>query len=353
MNAEGINEMLIPSVASMVGCSTIMLTFCSFDILQTKPYQICIFWIALSLFLSAFGSAFGYPASNTVECWIQGLFTNIFSLSSVMWTTVVAFMLYYLAFTGKIFRIGWKSHLVCWGLPILVTLLPLMHVTYGSDDGDWCWLVETENTPDGMLVIWHWINYYAPLWTCIAMIIFFLVRVSVIRYNSKEGPMRVAFDTILRQLQLYPLVVCISWAFACFTDMYPFDYEGMYELGIFSNVSACLQGFITTCVFWYMNRDIRQLWVECLNTMTCSSLAKFSFTGAMKNAGQRLMSEAPEEICLDVPIYRLGADSSGATHSTGPMHRILKFNMLSVQVGPSSAFIDGVQGPPNSAIEMA
>jgi Slime mold cyclic AMP receptor len=54
-----------------------------------------------------------------------------------------------------------KFHAVCWLLPLTLTLLPLIHNTYGYAGG-WCWISIHENEDYGKM--WRMVQFYAPLW---------------------------------------------------------------------------------------------------------------------------------------------------------------------------------------------
>jgi len=129
-----------------------------------------LLYVHLSNALTSLGSAPGNPLDYSLSCWWMGIATNVFTISNCLWTMCVAFvinqMFYQEVGTGSKIRIGWKHHLLCWGLPILVTVIPFGSASYGApgrtyienatdstiyssnNDGlGWCWIVDNFDSP--------------------------------------------------------------------------------------------------------------------------------------------------------------------------------------------------------------
>ena len=61
--------------------------------------------------------------------------TNIFTLSSVLWTMILTLLLYSIVGMKKPLRMHPIFHILCWGIPIIVTFIPLSNSTYGPPGG--------------------------------------------------------------------------------------------------------------------------------------------------------------------------------------------------------------------------
>ncbi len=142
-------------------------------------------------------SAVGLPTSEMVAaCWWEGIVTNIFTLSAIFWTIDITLLLYsiigfkrvshslayvhsaawYISISSshifppiQVITISWWHHLLCWGVPIIVTLAPLINSTYGAPG--------KPNTKWRFLSLKRWSSHVwerynellHPQWFCIQM----------------------------------------------------------------------------------------------------------------------------------------------------------------------------------------
>ncbi len=116
--------------------------------------------IFISTFLTSAGSMCGNPADKSFCCWFEGIVTNVFTLSAIFWAAAITVLMY----SAVANRVPWKMDslwvpAICWGVPVLVTVLPFLNQSYGSPGGEigWCWLVDTASSP-------YWcVQFYLPL----------------------------------------------------------------------------------------------------------------------------------------------------------------------------------------------
>jgi hypothetical protein len=256
--------MTIASAVSVFSSFTIFFSFGIFPSLRSKPYMRLVFYIALSDMLSGLGSCMGLPASGTAACWFEGVATNIFTLSSVMWTVVISLMMYSIVVYGKVLELNYKYHLVCWGFPVFITFIPLAtHVTYGSPDGSWCWLVSTAKTPWWAMTFWQWANFYAIVWGGVfVMLVIFVALLYELKTNVHVATKQVVVK-VFNKLQLYPFVLIMAWLVPCVHDTYVSVHPNLkandsVALETISLLLPCLQGFFTSFVFWLSNGDVRR-----------------------------------------------------------------------------------------------
>jgi hypothetical protein len=256
--------MMVCSAISILSSSSIVFSFIILPSLRSKPYMTLVYYIAVSDLLSALGSVVGLPPSGSGACWFEGVVTNVFTLTSVMWTVVISLMMYSIVVYGKVLPLNWKYHVVCWGLPISLTFIPLAtNVTYGSTMGTWCWLIPTAHSHSWVLVFWKWANFYAVIWG--GVFVMFLVFIGLI-YEMKTNvhvATKKVVGKVFRKLQLYPFIFILTWLIPCVNDVYISDHPGwsLNDNVAWQSVALilpCLQGFFTSVVFWSSNSDVRR-----------------------------------------------------------------------------------------------
>lgn len=147
-------------------------------------------WISSQLFHIVLGARFliFVPPFNVIVTLTAGLVENFFGMSSFCWTTMLSFYLFYITRYGKIPFLGWQTHIMCWGLPLLSTLLPLTTSNYGRIlPAQWC-LIESrdDNIPNQDALYYFW-TYFAFFGWLILFIILQTVwgTMSFIRINAR------------------------------------------------------------------------------------------------------------------------------------------------------------------------
>ena len=118
-------EMQVPAILSIIGSGFMVVTYTIFPRLQAYRYMEIIFYVSLNDIVASVGVALGDTTSGSVACWIQGLTTNYNYLSSIFWTVVLSYDLFSIIKSSKPIKDHRLCHLLCWCLPLLLTLLPL------------------------------------------------------------------------------------------------------------------------------------------------------------------------------------------------------------------------------------
>ena len=95
----------------------------------------------------------------TVQCYIQAVGNSFFELSSVLWTSAIAYTLY--------LSVMWQMRpeqiearfprflIMCWGVPAILSGLPFIDHAYGVA-GSWCWITDAQTK-------WRFIQFYGEL----------------------------------------------------------------------------------------------------------------------------------------------------------------------------------------------
>jgi hypothetical protein len=171
----------------------------------------------------------------------------------MLWTVVICEMMFVIVVKGKEFHIRMYHHVLCWGLPVVVTLLPLINTTYGSEDA-WCWVVETSATPAWGMTFWKWFSFYAIVWGSIAVtfILFAVIQLHIQR--NVMASTKSVVSRVFSKLRFYPWILIAAWLVPCINDLY--QGEKSLALVVLANLLPCLQGFMTTVVFWTSNGDV-------------------------------------------------------------------------------------------------
>lgn len=171
--------------------------------------------------MTSIGGILGISKSGSFKCGIQTFLTNYFPLTSIFWTTVIGYFLLSLLdlqhahhLQTKLMSKRWV-HLVCWGLPLALTLLPLITDQYGTFDGEdgWCFLHPGSKYPKWTYQFWIIVAFFG--WVYLAVFSFFFLTIYVslklTRADYPEPRLRDVALKSLRRLVSYPLIILISW----------------------------------------------------------------------------------------------------------------------------------------------
>lgn len=240
-----ITLVIIANVASVVLCGSVIVTFLSFDILHKKQYMIVVYYMSVALFFMAVGSLLLKPPDGSIACWTQALFTKIFIVSAVMWGCLLSFLMLHVTVYAKKFELSWKHHLVCWGFPLLLALLPLIHCSYGYEEArKFCWLVANKNTSLNTVFIWHIMTYYFPIGVCFVLMVFNIARCTRFYLNVSHGPVKACLSNMIQKLCIFPITFLLCWLMV----------DQLQLLG------HALKGLACGIAFWLLNPELRSLW---------------------------------------------------------------------------------------------
>jgi len=165
------------SCFSFLGSSFIIFCYWKFIDLRSFAFRL-VFLISISDLFNSTANILGDAGHNTGLCYFQSLMISYFELASMLWSVSIAFTLH-MAFLREnaihheaIETYMSKYHAVCWGLPAILTILPLTTGSYG-DAGGWCW-IKSQRDID---VAWRFIQFYIPLWLSIIYSLVVYVKV--------------------------------------------------------------------------------------------------------------------------------------------------------------------------------
>eukprot|EP01038_Epipyxis_sp_PR26KG_P015427 gene15427-20811_t len=259
----------IPAGLSILGSCAVMATFIVFSDLRKLRYVQLVFFASLNDLIAAIGIAQGSTRDNSPSCWFQGIATNFNFLSSIFWTTIISYQMWLVVRYGRIItdKDMILIHLLCWGLPLLVALLPLTTNTYGNPYGDseWCFISNNSDSPPYGQLLWAILSFYGWLWLAIIISIFLLIKVAIQLRMMAIIPKIISNS--MSKLVFYPIISTICWTCATVTGIYFISTGDQHQgqaINVLSNefaiILAVLQGFIFSITFFIMNPPIRLRW---------------------------------------------------------------------------------------------
>ncbi|KAK3272971.1 hypothetical protein CYMTET_18762 [Cymbomonas tetramitiformis] len=119
------------AVVSLSGSLFIISCFLVFPDLRKFSFQL-VFWLSLSDFLLGLGNVIGNPDDGTM-CNVQAYSTQFFSTASVLWTTVIAFVLHQTVVYHwtDVPNLVIHFHVFVWGTSLILMILPAFTGSYG------------------------------------------------------------------------------------------------------------------------------------------------------------------------------------------------------------------------------
>lgn len=210
----------VTSLISFLGSLFIMLVYTQHRAvkeLRTFAFRLVFFTAVADFFLSiggmlgdAGGSETTYFGATPGLCLFQAWLISYFQLASLIWSVSIAFTLHQ-GFLKRNPDFGPKEvekhakwyHLIAWGWPLIMSLLPFATDSYG-DEGGYCWI---QSHPDH--VPWRFAQFYIPL--SIAIIyngyVYFNVWRTFKQHESANDDK--ARRQMVARLKFYPLVLVI------------------------------------------------------------------------------------------------------------------------------------------------
>ena len=118
-------------------------------------------------------------------------------------------------------------HVVCWGVPLLVAVLPYTTNMYGKSDDDntWCFITNRSNSPSWGRLFWVLCSFYIWLW--LAVIINFALVFSVTkRLRAVSALNNDSIKSQITKLWLYPAVAIFCWTPSTIMDLFRSSRSG-------------------------------------------------------------------------------------------------------------------------------
>lgn len=276
-------DLQIASCISVACSGLVLLTLLVFRDVRKKLFMQIIAFISFADLCGNLPFTFNYRApDNSFICSMEGFANLYFYPCSWMWTTMLTFYLYSLAVHGVLPLSNLKIHLICWGFPLLFSLLTLTtnnfkrHKSPNDVEQVCTW---GGNTFTGEL--WHGITYYGLWFGCfISMMIMYNKALQMSKTPSANS--YAMLKLAINALELYPLAMIVCWLPHVFVVLVNYFYHTknkFFNFYVFSNILKILHGAVTALIFFYKSPYSRSRWkrlfMRCYNIlMTCSHSAE-------------------------------------------------------------------------------
>lgn len=263
------------SSLSLCGSLFIALTYVRFSALREKASFRFVFCLSVSdvcnhLFDFVGPSAAEISAMRAGEptsaaCYAQALGNAEFELSSVLWSTVIAAVLYSQVVLGvrqeRVERAFVPISAAAWGVPLCLAILPLLVEgpgVYGAS-GSWCWI-------RGMYPGWVFSVFYLPLWAAMTFNCFAHVRIKRRLEAMSAGGALVGTDAattaklalVMERLKYYPFVLLVVWLPASISRIVEASAgRQFFGLLLFHRIFSSSQGLLNALAYG-LSRTVRE-----------------------------------------------------------------------------------------------
>jgi hypothetical protein len=304
------------SIVSVICSFLVIVTGVTFPPMRQRLFMKILMYISASTTIATITSSFGM-VSNAPLCGLQSFFTSWLFKTSWAWTTVLSYHLYCIVFHGFFVPRPLLMHILCWVVPLIMTLLPLSTNVYGRSSDDfvlgWCYLDGNEN----FAAFWSLTTISAFLVVCLAWNAFFLVRIYV-RYRTMD--IRHAYPevyTILRSMVLYPASFFITWfpnlMYSIVINFGGVDPDDLYARILFNALAiwATQFGTVLTFIFFYISEEARSKWYKFFG-MKSGSVNSLGHGNGDDGQGTRCNEETYQQrsTIIEFALYRSTAGST-------------------------------------------
>lgn len=232
-------------------------TIMFFPTMKSGNLMPILLYMSVSDFFMNIASTFGFPEDGSFLCWLQGIMQDYFALCSWFWTTMLAYRVYCFVKYGGCKLNKRQMHIICWGLPLLLTALPMTSTNYGSSEShsQWCVLVRRKPFPKWLIYFWSYMTYFGWLLLCVLLMIIWQISVS---YRFKESVMKNVVVRTYDKVYLYPIAMILCWVLDYWCD----DLWGAQSVtqNALSMVFGISNGVFAALIFMFKSEEARRRW---------------------------------------------------------------------------------------------
>lgn len=259
---------MVLGVLSAVALVAVLLLTHVLRLREKGTYQL-IFWLCVADLLSCFKRMMWDQRENAVGCFFQAILGQYPYIASFLWTCCICHTYYVAVIEGQMDwdkRYLCKYHLICWGVPLVLGVLPLTTGSYGPTEVGWCWIVNDDSNHIG--TAWRFVCFYIPLWLCLTFNCVMLtklytgIRDALAAQGEEEGQSSKASLTQARLL-LYPAVMVLCWLPPTINRVQNSIAQPVFALVMLHTVTASMHGLANALVYGFTPQVRRLLRQRC------------------------------------------------------------------------------------------
>jgi hypothetical protein len=244
------------SVVSCCFSLVVIATFMVFPTMRKGKLNI-ILNISISDFFMNVASSVGFPDDGTALCWIQGLTENYFALCSWFWTTLLAYRVYCTVRYSKPNISTGQMMLIGWGLPLLLTAIPLSTTNYGASQSNsqWCLFVQRRGSAEFWRPLWSYATFFAWLFMCVICMFAWQIIISL---QFRKSSVRAVVNRTYDKVYLYPVVMVVCWMLNYWCDdIAPSSGETLNAVSMVFGIS---NGLLAAIIFMWKSEEAQRRW---------------------------------------------------------------------------------------------
>ncbi len=232
---------------------------------KSRPFSTIVFFISLSDFCYSIINCLGFPLNGTLQCSIQAFGIFYFPLASWLWTVMLVYQLKTLLILKMLHIPMIWIHGICWGIPLVLSLLPLSTNPYGMDDyanGDVaCDLSGTRTSK----YIWLDLNVSFVAVVCIILMAIWIVEIHLHFRQAENVARELSFLKIIR---LYPLALLVTWLprsilrFLISATILSANSSSRLVAEAYVGILSTQYGSLTAIIYFSHSPASRKLWVN-------------------------------------------------------------------------------------------
>jgi len=291
----------IVSIVSIAGSIAVILTFVAFKSSRKKLFVRIITFISVSdLFGNIFYITSYRPPNGSFLCTLSGVFNQYFYPASWLWSTVLAYFLYSLAAYGRLPMSELVINLICWGLPLLLTIPIFSFATFGKDDDansfEVCIFADNGGV---VLKYYHTFSYYGLWFLCIILMIFWYCKMWWFSDHFDDA-WKPNYNMALKAIRLYPLAMFLCWLPHCVVVTLREFYLNTSNLSLLHSMADAfkiLNGGVVACIFFWKSHEARFRWKQLF-----SSYYSFAFRARTSFSSSDVTHSMPERQSNEVLV---------------------------------------------------
>jgi len=269
------DAVIVFAILSFVTTLLSMIVFMALPLAtRNRSFMSCIWYIFTANIFASIPTLIVKPANKSFECDIQAFMFTYFSLVLIFWATVLCVLMWSIFVKMKVFPVDtWYMKCLCFGVPALLTSLPLTTEEYGLDKmDDWCGLEVGPNTPYWTYTFWHIFSYMGWMVGCLVVMIGCFIHVSIRIIKSRSlGEFSPVMERALKKLIFYPTLIIVTRGVLAgieFFDVF-LGEDPSRTMARFGWIALSLGGFLNSIVF-YLNarttthRVIRLMFIKMM-----------------------------------------------------------------------------------------